>query len=258
MKKLFCLLLAFVFLFLVSCNEAEKSEGALSSESSAESKAEQGEKNESKESESKESESKESESEESESKEPESEESESEESELSEASKDEIPEQSLSLDECEVRVVRTKGYFENSEFFKKALNAEKLSDKTSLNLPIYVIESTEDVARVGGILKESSLRGGIYYEDSAFAETMKNADEEFFETTMVFLTYFLSGTGSCEYVVTDVDENGTFTVAQKEYPYDVVTADEAGWFFFVLAPKGKADKLDNVDAVFSLEEYKEK
>ncbi len=243
MKKLFCLLLAFVFLFLVSCNEAEKSESALPSASSAESKAEQGEKNESEESESEESELNE---------------FESEEVELSEASKDEIPEQSLSLDECEVRVVRTEGYFENSEFFKKALNAKKLSDETSLNLPIYVLESTEDVARVGGILKESSLRGGIYYEDSAFAETMKNVDEEFFETTTVFLTYFLSGTGSLEYVVTDIDENGTFTVAQKEYPYDFVTADEAGWFFFVFAPKVKADKLDNVDAVYSFEKYKEK
>ncbi|MBE6648801.1 MAG: hypothetical protein E7614_04695 [Ruminococcaceae bacterium] len=230
MKKLLCLLLAFVFIFLVSCTEPEKSESSESESSAVESKEQ---------------------SIESESKEPESSE------ESSKESSEEAKDDPLTLADCETHVVRTKAYSEKSDFFKKALNSEKLSIEGGHDLPIYRIESVDDVNRVGQILKDSYEYGGVYHEDIAFKNVMKNTDDEFFQTTTVFLTYFLSGTGSFRFLVTDIDEDGTFTVAQKEYLYDIVTDDLAGWLFFVFAPKEKADKLTEVNAVYSTEVYKE-
>ena len=156
----------------------------------------------------------------------------------------------LTLEECQIVIERTGGYSKKSEFYQNAINSEKLKQE-SLALPIYKMESVNDVDRIKEILAKSYQSGEADCENLVFKKVVENTDEEFFKSTTIYLTYFLSGTGSYRYSVTNLDENGIFTVAQNEYPYDIVTDDEAGWFFFIFAPKEKADKLASVDAVYS-------
>jgi len=261
MKKLLCLLLSFVF--LASCNEAEKSESSVSDSLSTESKAEQSEENESKDSES--SEDTISDLSSAESKAEQSEDNESQDFESSEFSWEILSDKPLVLSECEIYTAWANSYTEvfdsESALYKNALNSEKISSPDPFEgrkLPIYKFESVEDVNSFKNAFKESLSFDSSYNEVSSFDKVMENVDEEFFKTKTVFVSYVFSGTGSYRFLVTDIDENGTFVISQKEYPCEEVTDDEAGWYMIVFAPKEKADKLTNIDAIYSTEVYKEK
>lgn len=136
------------------------------------------------------------------------------------------------LDEAPmVTKVAYANWTEDSRIFE-CLNAETMYISSVRHLPVYKLDTEEDLQRFKETFKNILTLDYGYNEVPSFNEVTAGYDEEFFAKHTVILAYVTSGSGSFRYGIRDVaigDSTLCLNVVQTNHP-EVGTSDMAGWF----------------------------
>ena len=136
------------------------------------------------------------------------------------------------LDEAPmVTKVAYANWTEDSRIFE-CLNAETMYISSVRHLPVYKLDTEEDLQRFKETFKNILTLDYGYNEVPSFNEVTAGYDEEFFAKHTVILAYVTSGSGSFRYGIRDVaigDSALCLNVVQTNHP-EVGTSDMAGWF----------------------------
>jgi len=144
---------------------------------------------------------------------------------------------------------------EDERIYFSALNRETFSISSVKHLPVYKVDTEEELKKFkedfGDIL---SLDSG-YDEIPSFEKVTKQYQQyhsNFFEDYALIITYVTSGSGSNRFGVHSVYCDGTALrvfVEQTNDP-EIGTCDMAGWFLTVAMEKDLIEDCTEFDAVF--------
>jgi hypothetical protein len=144
-------------------------------------------------------------------------------------------------------------FYENEVIYPYADNKESLDDPNKKwALPLLKIDSyaefTEFKEDIG---KRIALEKG-YDETSSFADLTKEIDESFFEEKTLFLSYYVSGSGSLRYAPTGVylEKDSLLFTATTIHSPTICTDDMAGWLFTYTVNNSDIQNAQRYDAVF--------
>lgn len=114
----------------------------------------------------------------------------------------------------------------------ECLNAEKLVISSVRHLPVYKLDTSEDLVRFKENFRDILTLDQGYDEVASFNEVAASYDDSFFANHTVILAYVTASSGSFRYVLQDISTEGTtlcLNVVQMNHP-EVYTDDMAGWF----------------------------
>jgi hypothetical protein len=140
------------------------------------------------------------------------------------------------------RVAWTHG----GEFFENALNSEKLNSKYAKSMPIYRVDTKEEL----DTFKESyNDRLHIGSDDE---ELIAKYDDKFFKENSLLIVYVESGSGSIEYAFDSMsftnDSVCVHIVTTNDPRFG--TCDMAGWIITVAVPDSILKNCTSFDAVY--------
>lgn len=127
------------------------------------------------------------------------------------------------------------GWTEDAQVVQKCLNKDAVQADPKTNLPVYKIDSLEELTKFKDDTK-SFFTWHYFDEISA-----KKYDEDFFKDNYVLFIYKTATSGSFSFKVKGAsykDSAFTVYVEQKEKP-EVYTTDMAGWFVVVSMSRAK-------------------
>lgn len=136
----------------------------------------------------------------------------------------------------------------------KAINQTELQISSAYHLPIYKLDSMENLEQFVDDFDEILTLDNGYNEVPSFLEVTSEYDEAFFENNTLFVVYVSSTTGSERFDVKDVIiENSRLRVhvEQTNNP-ETVTEDMAGWFMIVEIKDEYIADCEYFDAVFGM------
>ena len=111
------------------------------------------------------------------------------------------------------------------------LNGEKMIISSARHLPVFKLDTPEDLARFREDYGDSLTLDQGYDEVPSFSEVTGAYDEAFFAEHTVLLAYVASSSGSFRYALQDIANSGAalcLNVTQTNDP-ETYTADMAGW-----------------------------
>ncbi len=132
----------------------------------------------------------------------------------------------------------------------ECLNAETMSISSVRHLPVYKLDTAEDLQRFKETFKDILTFDHGYNEVPSFNEVSAGYDEEFFAAHTVILAYVASGSGSFRYGVREVAMDGSalcLNVVQTNHP-EVGTDDMAGWLVMAEVPDKEIETVTHFDA----------
>ena len=141
---------------------------------------------------------------------------------------------------------------DDMSIINNAINNTELHFSSSMHLPIYKMESLDDLEQFIEIYDEHLTMDRGYNEVPSFLDVTSEYDESFFENNALFVVYLSTSSGSLRYGVKDVvieDTNFYVQVEQTNSP-QMGTDDMAGWFFTVAIEKDIIVGCDSYDAIF--------
>jgi len=138
--------------------------------------------------------------------------------------------------------------------YMSCLNAEKMSISSVQHLPIFKMESAEDLAsfqnRFSGVL---TFDQG-WDEVPSFREVTAEMGEDYFAENTLLLVYVPAGSCSYRFGAESVliNENALCVYVQKTVDPEVVDCAMAGWLLPIPVAKATAANLTEFDAVLGL------
>ena len=129
-----------------------------------------------------------------------------------------------------VTKVAYANWTEDSRIFE-CLNAEKMYISSVRHLPVYKLDTAEDLRRFKETFRDVLTLDHGYNEIPSFKDVTAGYDEDFFATYTVIMAYVTAGSGSFRYGIQDVGIGGStlcLNVVQTNHP-EVGTDDMAGW-----------------------------
>lgn len=135
-----------------------------------------------------------------------------------------------------------------------AINQTELLVSSVLHLPIYKMDSMENLEQFIDDFEEILTLDNGYNEVPSFLEVTSEYDAEFFENNTLFVVYVSSTTGSERFDVKNVIiENSRLRVhvEQTNNP-EIVTEDMSGWFMIVEIKDEYIADCEYFDAVFGM------
>lgn len=131
-------------------------------------------------------------------------------------------------------------------FFENALNFEKLNNKHEKSMPIYRVDTKEEL----DAFKENyNDQLGIGSDDE---ELIAKYDDKFFKDNSLLIVYVESGSGSIEYAFDSMsftkDSVCVHIVATNDPRFG--TCDMAGWLITVAVPDSLLKDCTSFDAVY--------
>lgn len=137
------------------------------------------------------------------------------------------------------------GWTHGGAFFENALNAEKLSNKSSF-MPIYRADTKEELENF-----KSTYNDRLYIEGNDDGKLAKY-DEEFFKENSLLIVYVESGSGSIHFGF------DSLTLSEDSVCVHIVctnnpafgTDDMAGWIITVAVPDSIIKSCTSFDAVY--------
>lgn len=130
-------------------------------------------------------------------------------------------------------------------FFENALNFEKLEGKYEKSMPIYRVDTKEEL----DTFKESY--NDRLHIDSDDEEKIAKYDDKFFKDNSLLIVYVESGSGSFEYAFDSMSftkDSVCVHVIRTNNP-KVITHDMAGWLITVAVPDSLLKNCTSFDAV---------
>ena len=124
------------------------------------------------------------------------------------------------------------------------LNGDKMLISSVRHLPVYKLDTKEDLDRFIESYKDTLTLDQGYDEVPSFDTVTASYDESFFADHTVVIAYVAASSGSYRFELQEIEINGSelcLNVIQTNHP-EVGTADMAGWF--VIAELVNADLAD--------------
>lgn len=141
---------------------------------------------------------------------------------------------------------------EDERVYFSALDREKFYISSMRYLPVYKVDTAEELVEFKESFGEILTMDGRYDEVPSFNDVTVNYDERFFEENALIITYVTSGSGSDRFGVNGVYCDGSALrvfVEQTNNP-EVGTDDMAGWFLTVPVEDELIAGCTEFDAVF--------
>jgi hypothetical protein len=118
------------------------------------------------------------------------------------------------------------------EMMRNCLNGDKMIISSVRHLPVYKIDTKEDLDRFIELYKDTLTLDQGYDEVPSFYDVTSSYDDSFFEHHTIVMGYVAAISGSLRYAIRDVSfEESTFCldVVQTNEP-EAYTDDMTGWF----------------------------
>lgn len=134
---------------------------------------------------------------------------------------------------------------------RDCLNGEKMLISSVRHLPVYKLDTPEDLDRFKESYGDILTLDRGYDEVPSFNEVTAGYDESFFDAHSVILAYVTAGSGAFRYGIRDVTSDGgvlCLNVTQLNAP-EVYTADMAGWFVIAEVQDAELSDITEFDAV---------
>lgn len=134
--------------------------------------------------------------------------------------------------------------------YSGALNREKMVISSVQHLPIYKLETAQELKQFKTTFGEILTLDGRYDEVLSFNEATAEYDDGFFEQHALLLVYVAAGSGSYRYGVHSIacDGDSLCVHAEQTNEPEVGTTDMAGWLIVVEAPREKLEGVTQFDA----------
>jgi len=118
------------------------------------------------------------------------------------------------------------------EMMRDCLNGDKMIISSFRHLPVYKLDTLEDLNCFKESYKNILTLDQGYDEVPSFEDVTASYDDSFFEGHTIVLAYVTAGSGSCRFDIQEVVSDGSelcLNVIQTNHP-EIGTADMAGWF----------------------------
>lgn len=133
------------------------------------------------------------------------------------------------------------------ESYLYPLNLEKMSEKEIEHLPVYKMDTLEELVQFKQVLYKVD---DIFGAEGSLEEITEGCDEEFFEENTLILVYLYASSGSYNYTVESVRmQDNTLSVHVKcTNPSEGETCDVANYFVTVSVPDSVIADCTDFDA----------
>ncbi|MBP3445723.1 MAG: hypothetical protein J6K64_00435 [Clostridia bacterium] len=132
-----------------------------------------------------------------------------------------------------------------------ALNKSNLNANEETHLPIFKIDTQQELERLMSEYGEDIFINEGYDEMPSFEETAKKYDEDFFERNTLLLVYVSAPSGTLRFGLKDIDFNSDSVcvhIRQTNNP-QVFTDDVAGWIVSIEVSDSNVNDCEFFDAV---------
>ena len=139
---------------------------------------------------------------------------------------------------------------DDSSIIFGALNKEKMTISSVRHLPIFKVDTKQDLEQFKSSYGEILTMNQGYDEIPSFEEATSKYDEAFFEINSLLIIYVEASSGSYRYNVSGThNDMKSFTVHVKQTNNPkIVTADMAGWFITVAVQDSTIRDCESFDA----------
>lgn len=139
---------------------------------------------------------------------------------------------------------------EDPALHRAALNTRLLEMDDYSHLPVYRVDSPEDLVRFSAQFGQILDLTHGYDEVSSFSEATDNMDADYFAHYCTLITYVTAGSTSYRFGVNSISHSGDQLRVHVQQINDPEFGDcaMAGWLLFVSLPKELAAEIDVFDA----------
>ena len=148
-----------------------------------------------------------------------------------------------------VTKVSYANWTEDSKIFS-CMNPEKLTISSVRHLPVYKLDTKEDIDQFKEKYRDVLTFDQGYDEVPSFNEATAGYDDTFFAEHTVVLAYVTANSGSLRFGIRDIYQDDSLfclNVMQMNDP-EVGTTDMAGWFMFAEIPDADLEGIADFDA----------
>ncbi len=139
---------------------------------------------------------------------------------------------------------------EDAGIYTGSLNTDKMAVSSVRHLPVYKLDTLEDLDRFGETFKDVLTLDHGYNEVPSYADVTSVYDETFFSENSVIMAYIPASSGTFRYKIFDTAADGTsfcLNVVQTNDP-EAYTADMAGWLVMAEVPDRDLKGITEYDA----------
>lgn len=138
-----------------------------------------------------------------------------------------------------------------NSFIDGALNKKVLNTDEERHLPIFKIDTRQDLELLMSEYGEDIFINGGYDEMPSFEETAEKYDEDFFRSNSLLLVYVSAPSGTLRFGVKEVDfkSNSICVYIKQTNNPQVFTDDMAAWIISIEAPDSTVNNCEKFDAV---------
>lgn len=137
------------------------------------------------------------------------------------------------------------------QFYEDALNAEKLEDRKNKTLPVYRIDTKEELEGFKTTYDNQIYISQGNEDKTAFCDKVEKYDDSFFGENSLLIVYVISGSGSYEYAFDSISITKDSVCVHIAITNDPKfgTCDMAGWLITVAVPDSLLKGCTSFDAV---------
>ena len=148
-----------------------------------------------------------------------------------------------------VTKVSYANWTEDSKIFS-CMNPEKLTISSVRHLPVYKLDTKEDIDQFKEKYRDVLTFDQGYDEVPSFNEATAGYDDTFFAEHTVVLAYVTANSGSLRFGIRDIYRDDSLFCLNVEQTNDpeVGTADMAGWFMIAEVPDADLEGIKDFDA----------
>lgn len=141
----------------------------------------------------------------------------------------------------------------SDDFTLLGLNADKMYISSVQHLPIYKLDTKQDLERFKLSLGDVLSVDQGYDEIPSFNDVTAKYDEAFFDNNTLLVVYVPANSGSLRFGVGNVycDEESVYVRVKQLNNPEVVTDDMAGWFLTVAIQDSTIRNCKSFDAYLS-------
>ena len=153
-------------------------------------------------------------------------------------------------------IVTYAGWSEEPLLYESALNYELIQGDPNTHLPIFKIDTFEELENFKETYNNILLFDQGYDAVLSFYEAMSKAQfdrEIFYEEHSLLVVYVPANSGSLRFVIEEIKTTDTSMCIHIEHETEAtaLTDDMAGWFICVKANKDKISNYTSFDAILS-------
>ena len=155
----------------------------------------------------------------------------------------------------EVYKVAYANWTEDSVIISSCLNGDKLLISSVRHLPVYKLDTKDDLDKFRDSFQDILTFGQRYNEIPSFNEAVSEYDDSYFANHSLILAYVTAGSGSLRFDIRDVchdDSSICLNVMQTNHQ-EVGTDDMAGWLVMAEVWDKALENITEYDAVLVTE-----